>query len=75
VAKSDPANLVWRKSTASGASECVEVAFFGETVLVRHSRRSWTPLSFSRSEWMAFLAGVRDGEFDLNVDGDSANLG
>ena len=73
MANPDPANIVWRKSTASGASECVEVAFCAEAVLVRHSRRPWAPLSFSRPEWMAFLAGVRDGEFDLSVDEDSVN--
>jgi len=67
VAKSDPAHIVWRKSTASGASECVEVAFCGEAVLVRHSRHPWAPLAFSRLEWTAFLAGVRDGEFDPSV--------
>jgi hypothetical protein len=67
VAKSDPTPTVWRKSTASGTSDCVEVAFAGEAVLVRCS---WDPsgpmLTFSRPEWAAFLAGVRSGEFDLD---------
>lgn len=55
----------WRKSTASGTSNCVEVSFAGESVLMRHSRSPQGPiLSFSYSEWEAFLTGVRDGEFD-----------
>ena len=58
---------VWRTSTASGTSNCVEVSFTGEFVLMRHSRNPHGPmLSFSRSEWEAFLTGVRDGEFDID---------
>jgi Domain of unknown function (DUF397) len=65
VAKSDPTPTVWRKSTASGSSDCVEVAFAGEAVLVRCSRdRSGPILRFLPHEWTAFLAGVRNGEFD-----------
>lgn len=55
----------WRKSTASGTGNCVEVSFVGEFVLMRHSRSPQGPtLSFSHSEWEAFLTGVRNGEFD-----------
>jgi hypothetical protein len=44
----------------------VEVAFADDAVLVRHSQDSSGPvLSFSHSEWKAFLAGARNGEFDL----------
>ena len=59
---------VWRKSRASNATggECVEVAFADNAVLIRHSQDRTGPiLSFSYSEWRAFLAGARDGEFDL----------
>jgi Domain of unknown function (DUF397) len=57
----------WRKSTASGDTNCVEVSFGGESVLMRHSRNQHGPfLSFSRPEWEAFLTGVRDGEFDID---------
>jgi hypothetical protein len=65
VAKSDPADNRWRRSTASGTSECVEVAFLQQFVRVRSSRdRSGPTLTFSHAEWDAFLAGVRNGEFD-----------
>ena len=64
---SESADDVWRKSTASGSNgECVEVAFADDAVLVRHSHDQSGPvLSFSHSEWEAFLVGARHGEFDL----------
>lgn len=64
---SESADDVWRKSTSSGSSgECVEVALAADAVLVRHSHDPSGPvLSFSHSEWKAFLVGARDGEFDL----------
>jgi hypothetical protein len=44
----------------------VEVAFADDAVLVRHSHDQSGPvLSFSHSEWKAFLVGARHGEFDL----------
>jgi hypothetical protein len=68
VTDSEPADGVWRKSKASNAAqgECVEIAFADDAVLVRHSQDPSGPvLSFSYPEWKAFLAGARDGEFDL----------
>lgn len=58
----------WRKSTLSGGSDnCVEVAFApdGRTG-VRHSKHhDGDPvLVFTRAEWLAFVGGVRRGEFD-----------
>jgi Domain of unknown function (DUF397) len=65
MTKSDPADRVWRRSSASDTTTCVEVAFAGPSVLVRHSRNPGGPtLSFTLPEWTAFLAGVRNGEFD-----------
>src|SRR5690242_375741 len=58
----------WHKSTFSsdGSGNCVEVALLGETVLVRNSRHpGGVVLSFTLAEWGAFLAGVRNGEFEL----------
>jgi Domain of unknown function (DUF397) len=57
--------LIWRKSRASGVSNCVEVAFLKGSVLVRDSKdTARSPLTFSRVEWIAFVEGVRNGEFD-----------
>ena len=63
---SEASSLTWRKSKASEAGNCVEVAFGGESVLIRHSQNPSGPvLSFSHLEWTAFLQGARGGEFDL----------
>jgi hypothetical protein len=57
---------VWRKSTFSESNGCIEVAFVGEQVAIRDSKdRSGPVLTFSPTEWEAFLAGVRRGEFNL----------
>lgn len=61
----------WRKSSHSGPQgDCVELAGLpdGETA-VRHSRyRSLPWLVFTRGEFAAFVAGVKDGEFDDLID-------
>ena len=45
---------------------CVEVATLERVVGVRDSKDRQGPfLVFRFDEWNAFLAGVRDGEFDL----------
>ena len=55
----------WRKSSYSVTSDCVEVCFIGDLVAVRDSKdRLGRALTFTLSEWRAFLAGARDGEFD-----------
>lgn len=60
-------NVQWRKSTKCGPGpDCVEVALRPDgTVGVRDSKDPGGPvLDFTGSEWTAFLAGVRDGQFD-----------
>jgi hypothetical protein len=61
---------VWKKSQRSSPSgdNCVEVC--GEPdggVLVRDTKDngSGPVLSFTESEWKAFISGAKDGEFDL----------
>lgn len=56
----------WRKSSTSTTSECVEVQVGADYVHVRDSKNDGGPvLTFTYSEWRAFLAGVQDGEFEL----------
>jgi hypothetical protein len=61
--------LRWRKSRASATENCVEVGMGGGLVYVRDSKA--TPhgpaLTFTTSEWTAFLAGVDAGEFTLTA--------
>jgi hypothetical protein len=57
----------WRKSQASNPSgNCVEVAALPDgDIAVRNSRHPSGPaLVYTRAEVAAFLAGVRNGEFD-----------
>jgi hypothetical protein len=61
-------SLAWRKSSHSSGNggNCVEVAPIpGGGRAVRDSKDpAGGLLMFTEAEWSAFLAGVRDGEFD-----------
>jgi hypothetical protein len=62
----DLSRAVWRTSTYSGGSGCVEVAFVNGEVGVRDSKdREGPVLVFTANEWEAFIGGARDGEFEL----------
>ncbi|MBA2324583.1 MAG: DUF397 domain-containing protein [Pseudonocardiales bacterium] len=60
--------LSWVRSTFStnGPPECVEVARMVDGgVAVRNSREpDAAPLIFTAAEWVAFVAGMKDGGFD-----------
>lgn len=57
----------WFKSSrSSGNGQCVEIAHLDGGVAVRDSKDPSGPvLRFTRSEWEAFIAGAKGGEFDL----------
>lgn len=59
-----PVAGTWFKSTYCTENGCVEVAL-GEVVLRDSKNPDGPVLRFTYSEWGAFLAGVRDGQFDL----------
>ena len=49
-----------------GSNACVEVAKVDERYLVRDSKdRNGSVLSFTETEWTAFLEGAANGEFKL----------
>ena len=65
----DLTDVHWIKSQRCSADGCVEVADLpGGQVALRDSKNvSQAAHVFSREEWVAFIAGVKDGEFDLTV--------
>ena len=64
--------VTYRKSSFSSMT-CVEVASTDDgTISVRNTRaRSGPTLEYTREEWIAFVAGVKSGEFDFGLDIDS----
>ncbi len=62
-------DLNWRKSTFSNGNggSCVEVADLpdgGRAVRDTKLGEASPVLRYTEAEWKAFLAGVRDGQFD-----------
>lgn len=57
----------WRKSSFSGNQHnCVECRRVEGGVEVRNSKRPDAgTIAYTDSEWKAFVAGVKAGEFDL----------
>ncbi|MFJ4093974.1 DUF397 domain-containing protein [Kitasatospora sp. NPDC089913] len=55
----------WRKASASNPNEnCVEFGRFNTSVAVRDSKDPHGPaLSFPADSWLAFVAGLRVGDF------------
>lgn len=62
----DLTRLTWQKSSYTGGTgDCVELAVAGTYILLRDSNTpNKAPHVFTRPEITAFLAGVKDGEFD-----------
>lgn len=59
--------MEWTRSSRCIASGCVEVQVLGDAVLVRNSAEADGPvLKYSHDEWIAFIDGVRAGEFGLD---------
>lgn len=58
----------WRVSTLCDSATCVEIALSKdqELVAMRDSKhRLGSQLIFQANEWRDFVAGVRNGDFDL----------
>lgn len=65
----DLTNAQWIKSRFCSADGCVEVAHLpGGNVALRDSKDVGKAAHvFDREEWFAFIAGAKNGEFDLPV--------
>lgn len=59
----------WRKSSLSGEGDCLEWAEVPSGVRLRQSGNPAGPEFFlTRSEWDAFVSGIKLGEGDLHPD-------
>jgi Domain of unknown function (DUF397) len=66
VANFEEPYIAWRKSAASGSTNCVEVAVVDGSVLIRDSaNRDGVVISFSPAVWSAFLAHAHSKGFGL----------
>jgi hypothetical protein len=55
----------WCTGKQCDTGACVEIAALGESVLIRSSADPAGPVvKLSREEWRAFVAGLKDGDFD-----------
>jgi hypothetical protein len=59
-------SATWFKADTSNDEGCVEVAFHAGQVGVRDTKdRTKAPHVYTEHEWACFIAGVKNGEFDL----------
>lgn len=68
----DGAALTWRKARAcAGASVCVEIAELPQGGMAIRDGKDpqGTYLHFNAAEWAAFVAAVKNGEFDAGEPG------
>jgi hypothetical protein len=55
----------WRRARHCNGGNCLEVASYGEGVAIRDSKNPDGPVLFyRRDEFLAFLQGVKEGDFD-----------
>ncbi|MCC3779540.1 DUF397 domain-containing protein [Streptomyces sp. UNOB3_S3] len=65
----DISGAEWLSAPGDTSEVRVEIAYLeGGAVGMRASNDPGTVLRYTASEWEAFVLGVRDGEFDIDVD-------
>lgn len=58
-------NLSWRVARNCNGGNCIRVAPRADMIVIGDSKNPDGPmLSYSRSEWVAFVEGIRQGDFD-----------
>ena len=76
LAESSAEDARWRMSTFSANVNCVELATVDSRIVVRDSKDRQGPrLTFTAAEWLAFVQGVKAGQFDLNGQGEFGAIG
>ena len=61
-------NNRWQKSSYCGTNACVEVSEWDENanlIAVRNSVAPKAKVLFSYDEWITFIQGVKNNEFDI----------
>ena len=62
----DNSRAVWRSAPSGSDGSRVEVAFVDDLIGLRNGADPGSPiLVFTQAEWQAFVAGAKDGEFDV----------
>ena len=57
---------VWRSAPGDAGGSRVEVAFVDDLIGLRNGAEPDSPvLVFTQDEWLAFVDGAKDGEFDV----------
>lgn len=65
----DISGAEWLSAPGDASEVRVEIAYLeGGAVGMRASNDPDTVLRYTESEWKAFVLGVRDGEFDIDVE-------
>ena len=55
----------WHIARRCETGGCVEVGILGESVMIRSTADpEGVCVTISRNEWLVFVAGVKDGDFD-----------
>ncbi|GEM_PF-1196105 len=56
--------LNWHVALACNGGECIRVASQGDQIIIGDSKNPGAVLTYSRSEWDAFVRGIRQGDFE-----------
>ncbi len=57
--------LNWRVARNCNSGACIQIASHGEQIVIGDSKNPAGPiLTYTRSEWAAFVDGIREGDFD-----------
>ena len=55
----------FKKSSYSGQSTCVGVSIENQKIYVVNTNEKETIVEFTKEEWISFIKGVKEGEFDI----------
>jgi hypothetical protein len=56
--------LSWRVAQRCNGGQCVRIAAHGDDIVIGHTEDHDAAISYTRAEWLAFVEGIKQGEFD-----------